>query len=125
MSASPKAVPRLAKYINRTVVPIAGHVPVWAVVNHRGRKSGREYRTPVAVLHKDGVYRVALPYGKDVDWVRNIVAAGEFTIVQQGKTIALTDPQIVHDPAVAWAPRVLRQVMKRMGAEYHLRAGIA
>lgn len=51
-------------------------MPVWAVVQHRGRKSGKEYSTPVAVLTTPDAFSIGLPWGKGTDWVRNLRAAG-------------------------------------------------
>ncbi len=118
----PRQVPRSAKSLNRFVVPIARWFPIWAVLNHRGRKSGREYSTPVAVIKKQNVYRIALPYGADVDWARNVLAAGEFTIEHRGRTVTLTDPRVVHDPSVSWAPIGGRQILRRLGVHDHLQA---
>ncbi len=117
-----RRVPRAAKTLNRFIVPAARWLPVWAVLYHRGRKSGREYSTPVAVIKKKNVYRIALPYGTDVDWLRNVVAAGEFTIEHLGRTVTLTDLQVVHDPSVGWAPPGGRQLLRRLGVHDHLQA---
>jgi deazaflavin-dependent oxidoreductase (nitroreductase family) len=49
-------------------------VPIWSIVEHVGRRSGKTYRTPVSVFRtRDGV-AILLPYGTDRDWVRNVQA---------------------------------------------------
>nr|WP_051876969.1 hypothetical protein [Cellulosimicrobium sp. MM] len=68
-----------------------------AVVRHVGRRSGREYRTPVfAFAYRDdptGPVRVAfaLTYGPDVDWVRNVEAAGELALERRGVEYVVDD----------------------------------
>ena len=70
---------RLARFNRRVTNPVLRHVASWApgfaVVHHVGRRSGHAYRTPVNVFKRDGRYVFALTYGKDSDWVRNVLAA--------------------------------------------------
>jgi deazaflavin-dependent oxidoreductase (nitroreductase family) len=54
------------------------------MVVHRGRRSGRRYRTPVLAFRVDDGYVVALFYGADRDWVRNVLAAGGCTLSGAG-----------------------------------------
>jgi deazaflavin-dependent oxidoreductase (nitroreductase family) len=81
---------------NRVVRTFAGRrgSPV-AVVEHRGRRSGRRYRTPVLAFRADGGYVVALFYGADRDWVRNVLAAGGCTIERGGRRVELTAPRLL------------------------------
>jgi deazaflavin-dependent oxidoreductase (nitroreductase family) len=49
------------------------------VLVHRGRKSGKLYKTPVEVLrddHERGELVVSPMWGRDSDWYRNVVAGG-------------------------------------------------
>jgi deazaflavin-dependent oxidoreductase (nitroreductase family) len=49
------------------------------VLVHRGRKSGRLYRTPVEVLVDDperGELVVSPMWGRNTDWYRNVLAGG-------------------------------------------------
>ena len=63
---------------NRFAGRVAGKraMPVWALVHHVGRTSGKSYATPVAVFPAPGAFYVALPWGRGTDWVRNLRAAG-------------------------------------------------
>src|SRR5262245_42865564 len=57
----------------------------FSLVRHVGRKSGKQYETPLIVAPlKDG-FVIELTYGPDVDWYKNVVAAGRCTIVWHGK----------------------------------------
>lgn len=112
--------------VNRSVTnPVArrfaGTVPGFAIVQHRGRNSGRRYRTPVSVFRQGDIYRFALTYGPDAEWVKNVLAAGRFDIETQGTTVALVAPSLYEDPAISWtAPRVVRTMLKAIGATYVL-----
>jgi len=45
----------------------------------RGRKSGREYTTPVNLVHREDAWYLVAPYGEG-GWVRNARPAGEVTL---------------------------------------------
>ncbi|MEU2037323.1 nitroreductase family deazaflavin-dependent oxidoreductase [Nocardia niwae] len=114
----------LAKFNRHVTNPaaglIAGRAPGFGIVRHKGRKSGRSYRTPVMVFERHGAYRIALTYGRDVDWVKNIHAAGGFALETHGRVVDLTDPVVRHDPSAAWAPMGVQQVLKTISAEYYV-----
>src|SRR3979409_504621 len=50
-----------------------------ALITVRGRKSGEPRTTPVALIEIDGKRWVSSPFG-DVNWVRNLRAAGQATL---------------------------------------------
>lgn len=55
-----------------------------AVVHHTGRRSGREYLTPVWAHRVGESFFIGLPYGTDVDWLRNVRAADGCGIEHDG-----------------------------------------
>ena len=77
---------RLARPTSRLTMPLAGKrwYPIFAVIEHRGRRSGRVYSTPVAARRTPGGFIVSLAFGAQVDWYRNIRAAGGGTIHWRG-----------------------------------------
>ena len=89
--------PFTKRFINPLTRPVAGHLPGFAIVIHRGRKTGRD-RAPMNVFRHDGDYVFALTYGSTVDWVRNVLAALGAQLVVRGKTVELTDPEADHGP---------------------------
>jgi deazaflavin-dependent oxidoreductase (nitroreductase family) len=107
---------------NRVAGLVAGHAPGFGIVVHKGRKSGRVYRTPVTLFTHDGGYRIALTYGRNVDWLKNILAAGEFDLETAGRTVTLTDPVVCHDAGASWAPFGVRQALSTISAEYYVEA---
>lgn len=44
--------------------------PLWAVVHHRGRRSGRELTVPVAVRVTPLEFLIVLPWGTGTNWAR-------------------------------------------------------
>ncbi|MGZ6777556.1 MAG: nitroreductase family deazaflavin-dependent oxidoreductase [Mycobacterium sp.] len=81
-----------------------------SVVRHVGRSSGSTYETPVDAIATDDGFLIALPYGTEADWVRNVLAAGAATIVSQGESIGVDSPIIAAtaDVAEQLPPRTLR-----------------
>lgn len=65
-----------------------------AAIRHVGRRSGTPYATPIGVYPMDGDFLVYLPYGPDVDWLRNVRAAGSAELRVDGHTYRVA-PQVV------------------------------
>ena len=84
--------------LNRLTIRIAPWMPGFGVVIHRGRRSGRVFRTPVNFFLRDGHYVFALTYGKESDWVRNVLAAGGADLETRRRLVHLGSPRIDHEP---------------------------
>ena len=82
--------------LNRVTKHIAPWTPGFGVVIHRGRRSGREYQTPVNVFATEDGYVLALTYGPDTDWVKNVLAAGGCELRTRGRAIRLVSPHLFH-----------------------------
>jgi deazaflavin-dependent oxidoreductase (nitroreductase family) len=107
---------RLARF-NRVVTnPVLRHaakrLPAFAIVHHVGRRSGRGYSNPVNLFRQGDRYVIALTYGRDSQWVRNVLAAGELDVESRGKRIHLGDPEIVHDPSAGPVPAPVRPILR-------------
>jgi deazaflavin-dependent oxidoreductase (nitroreductase family) len=111
---------RLARFnrqvANRVVGPVLTRMPGFGAVLHRGRRSGRQYRTPVKLFRRGDGYLVSLPYGQDSDWVKNVLAAGGCHLVTRGRQLELVDPQVYVDLEQQSIPAPIRAVLKRVGA---------
>jgi deazaflavin-dependent oxidoreductase (nitroreductase family) len=66
-----------------------------SVIRHRGRTSGLSHETPVGVVAVDDGFVIALVYGSRTQWLRNVVASGSATIVHEGRTYEVDQPEIV------------------------------
>lgn len=92
----PNIVARANKYITNPIQGLwAGKLAPWAVVHHVGRKSNRAYSTPVIAFVKDDRLSIALNYGANSDWVKNVVAAGEFTLERGGKKLDIAGVRVI------------------------------
>ncbi len=105
------------KVTNRLTGPVAGHLPGFAVVAHRGRRTGRTYRTPVNVFHRNHDYVFVMTYGPDVDWVKNVETAGECKIETLGRTVRLVQPRRFVDPTRRAVPAPVRVILRLIGVD--------
>ena len=106
----PRPIMRVNRVVlNRVLSPVAARLPAFGIVVHRGRRSGREYRTPVNIFSQPDGYVVALTYGVG-DWVRNVLAADECMLITRGRAYRMTQPRLVHDEERRAVPKVLRLV---------------
>jgi hypothetical protein len=46
-------------------------------------------------LGGDDGFVIALPYGPGTDWVRNVMANGSATLVHEGRTVSLSQPEVM------------------------------
>ena len=109
----PKGLARFNRVVtNRVLGPFAARLPGFAIVTHVGRRSGREYSNPVNLFRTGDRYVIALTYGADSQWVRNVLAAGEADVLTRGKTMHLVEPEVVHDPSRSHVPAPVRPMLR-------------
>jgi len=94
-------------------------------IHHTGRKSGKGYVTPVWAERVEDSFLIHLPYGADVDWCRNVVAAGGCTIMHDGVRFDTAAPRIVRAAeALPLVPPRMRRADQLMNVESYLRLDI-
>jgi len=113
-------LPRQLAKVNRRVTnritrSVATRLPGFGVVVHRGRRSGRSFRTPVNVFRVQNGYVVALTYGVDSDWVKNVLAAGGCELETRGRYEHLRSPRLVHDEDRRDVPAAIRPILGLLG----------
>jgi deazaflavin-dependent oxidoreductase (nitroreductase family) len=117
--------PFTRRFVNPITRLVAGRLPGFGLLVYRGRKSGRAYRTPMNVFRRGEEYVFALTYGPEVEWVKNIMAAGECELVTGGHTLRLIGPRLFHDPTRSLMPPVVRQFLGLMRVTEFLRIRIS
>jgi deazaflavin-dependent oxidoreductase (nitroreductase family) len=66
-----------------------------SIVRHVGRSSGKSYETPVTAVPTADGFVIALPYGANIDWLKNLLAAGSATLVHDGQAHLVDQPEVV------------------------------
>jgi len=93
---------------NRILGPLANHIAGMGTVIHVGRKSRRQYRTPVMVFRRGNRFVIALTYGPQSQWVQNVIAESGCEFETEGRTLHLTNPTLVHDERRSAMPGFVR-----------------
>lgn len=107
--------------INRVIRPVAGRLPGFAILTYVGRTSGRRYSIPINVFERDGWYVFALTYGSDVQWLKNVLAAGGCEMRTRGHDIQLIDPEVFEDPGRRLMPMPARLILRINGVTTFVR----
>lgn len=119
----PKAIARFNRFVTNPILGlVSGWAPGFAIIRHRGRRSGKIYTTPVNIFAVDGGFIVALTYGANVDWVKNVISAGVCSIRHRREEIALVDPAFVSTAeGLAAMPLVVRTLLGLLNVTEFLR----
>ncbi len=111
-----KKIAHFNKYVtNKLLLLFAGWLTPLAVIHHKGRKSGKNYRTPVMAFQREPGFVIALTYGRNVDWVKNLIAADGGIIEYNGEKTPIHDIRIreYHDHEHLF-PRWVRPSLSRI-----------
>jgi EmrB/QacA subfamily drug resistance transporter/deazaflavin-dependent oxidoreductase (nitroreductase family) len=86
-----------ARFVNPLVLLIAGRrwMPVVGILRHRGRRSGRQYATPIGMRPLDGGFVIPRTFSDNAAWFQNVKAAGEGRITYLGRHYRVVDPKVV------------------------------
>ena len=101
--------------LNRITRHVAPLMPGFGLVVHRGRRSGREYQTPVNVFQADDGFVIALTYGAGTDWVKNVQAAGGCELRTRGRVLRVGSPRVYHDETRHGIRPLERQRLRLLG----------
>ena len=110
---------------NRITSRFADRLPGFGILTHVGRKSGRVYLTPVNVFRAPDGFLIALTYGRESEWVKNVLAAGECELETRGVRHQLSAPTIVHDPTRRRFPLPVRMILRLIGADEFMQLSTA
>jgi deazaflavin-dependent oxidoreductase (nitroreductase family) len=110
----PKSVARFNRFVTNPLARlVAGWAPGFAIIRHRGRKTNEAYSTPVNIFKVDKGFVIALTYGSNVDWLKNILAAGGCTIRYRNREIDLVEPvSITTAEGMALMPAPVRAILR-------------
>lgn len=111
------------KYLGNPIMGLLAGRKNWyaAAIRHTGRKSGKSYSTPVGAEPIVGGFIIPLAYGTQVDWLKNVLSAGQATILTNGETYDVTEPEVID--AAAALPSLSpnrRRRFERMGIAQYL-----
>jgi len=90
----------------------------FAVVRHMGRRSGKSYETTIMVWPMAEGFVIALTYGPQVDWYRNLLAAGGGTLLWHRRVYTIGKPEPIDAKTALTAfPAFFRLILGRSGTQ--------
>ncbi len=94
----------------------------FALIRHIGRRSGKQYETPIMVEPMGDNFVIALTYGPEVDWYRNLLATGHGTLLWHRKAYTIKQPEaMAKETALQAFPPFFRLVLGRLGTQHFVR----
>lgn len=88
----------------------------FALIGHVGRRSGKSYETVIMVWPTSAGFVIALTYGPQVDWLRNLLAAGGGTVFWHKRLYTVGKPEPIEaHTAVPAFPAPLRLIFRTFG----------
>lgn len=120
-SRNPRAlhlVKRFNKHVENPVqLRFAGRSGLSAIVHHVGRRSGTPYTTPVIAHQCQQDVIIPLPYGTEVDWLRNLLSAGQAVVDLEGRSLTVDKPAVVAiDDVIGILPAPMVRTVRLNGA---------
>ena len=113
------------KYVTNRVLRVLAYLPVgpFAIMRHVGRRSGKRYDTVLMVWPTRQGFVIALTYGSQVDWYRNLLAAEGGTVYFHRREYAIGKPEPI-DAKIALAafPPLFRFILGRRQHEEFVQA---
>ena len=115
------------KYIlNPVILRFSGRSGFSAIVHHVGRRSGKPYATPVIAHHFDRDVVIPLPYGTDIDWLRNLLDTGEGVVDVDGRNLNVDEPAVVDmDEVVELLPASIVRITQMNGTRQAVRLRVS
>ena len=115
MDSKPR-IPGLVGFFNPLAERMLGiGIPMGpnALITVRGRKSGEPRTTPVALIEIGGKRWVSSPFG-DVNWVRNLRAAGRATLTLGRREELVTATELTREEKVAFFRDLMGPFVRRI-----------
>ena len=111
------------KLTNPVAALMAGRrvLTVYAVIRHRGRRSGKEYAVPVAIGVTRDSYVIPVAH-EGAQWIPNLMAVGECGVRWNGREWRAVEPEIIDKTeAVKAFGRVARFLLRYLPVKRFIR----
>jgi deazaflavin-dependent oxidoreductase (nitroreductase family) len=112
---------RVRTFVKRFINPILRNFAQlsrgpFALLRHVGRRSGKPYEIPIMVWPVEDGFVIELTYGSQVDWLRNLQAAGQGILRWHKREFVLQKPEFI-DAEIGWRalPGWTRPILRLSG----------
>jgi deazaflavin-dependent oxidoreductase (nitroreductase family) len=105
---------------------LVGFLGPFSIVRHHGRRTGRDYATPVLAFGTEDGLVVGVVYGTTSDWVNNVLAAGRAKVKRHGESHDYEQPRLVSsDEGLRLIPTIVRGPFRLLGVHHFLRLTVS
>jgi deazaflavin-dependent oxidoreductase (nitroreductase family) len=114
----PNRIRTFNKYVTNRLLRVFTHLSLgpFAIIRHVGRRSGKPYETVLWVWPLKEGFVIALTYGPQVDWYRNLLAAGGGRVVWHKRVYVVEKPEPIDAKAALPAfPAAFRPIFRWAG----------
>src|SRR5256885_1851950 len=118
-----RAIRLAARFVNPLVLLIAGRrwMPIVGILHHRGRRTGRNYSSPLGMRPSAGGFVIPLTFSEHAAWYQNVRAAREAVVTYAGRDQVVTRPEVIdYAAAAASFPRYERAQFRLLGIRQFL-----
>src|SRR5262249_13900357 len=112
MAIPARVRPFVIRFVNPVLARVADRLPGFCIATYIGRTSGKVYHLPLNVFRQGNQFVFALTYGADVQWVKNVQAAGRCEIVTRRRRYTLVRPRLEVDRAASAMPIPVRWFLR-------------
>src|SRR5262249_38366625 len=116
----PRQMAALSRTLNPLAMPLMRRLPPFAVLHHRGRRTGQAYDTPVQAYCTPNGWVVGLAYDRNSAWVLNLLGAGGGEMTRAGRRYRITKPRRVGREALELLPVWAVPQMRLVGIDEFL-----
>jgi len=88
--------------------------PLFAIVEHTGRRSGRRYEAPVAARRGSDGFVISLAFGAQSDWYRNLLASDGGVIRWRDRRYPVGAPERIEASAAMPEFHPIQQLAMRL-----------
>jgi deazaflavin-dependent oxidoreductase (nitroreductase family) len=108
------------KYVTNRILRVFtkfSHGP-FAIIHHFGRRSGKPYQTVIWIWQMREGFVIALTYGEEVDWYRNMKATGGGRVFWHKRLYVVGKPELIDtEKALTAFPAFFRFLFRTFGKE--------
>lgn len=90
----------------------------FSIIRHVGRKSGKEYETPLVIRRSKNGFVAELNYGAKVDWHKNVKSANNCKVLWHRKTYTINGIKPLDTATIMAAFPLPMRAILRLGGRH-------
>lgn len=116
----PRPMAAVSRRLNPLALPLMRRLPPFAVLHHRGRRTGRSFDTPVQAYSTPAGWVIGLAYDYNAPFALNLMAAGDGEMTRGGRRYRITQPRRAGREVLELLPALVGLQMRLVGIDEFL-----